>query len=51
MAGYYLHVLSPTQRGGLTAKELAYARMPCSFGLGDYAAGKFSYDNRLEGIH
>lgn len=40
MADYYLHVPSPTERGGLTAKEILYAQMPCYFGLQDCTTGK-----------
>ena len=41
MATCYIHIPSPTERGGLTAKELLYARMPCYFGLQDTKNGRF----------
>lgn len=40
MAGYYIHMPFPTERGGLTAKELLYAQMPCYFGLRDCTTGE-----------
>jgi hypothetical protein len=42
MAGYYIHLPSPTERGGLTAEELVYAHMPCYFGIQDCTTSKFS---------
>lgn len=47
MAGYYIHMPSPVEPGGLTAKELVYAHMPCHFGEPDCANGKFLYESRF----
>lgn len=38
----YVHVPSPTEPGGLTAKELLYAHMPCYFRNQDCTIGRFS---------
>ncbi|KAE8383897.1 hypothetical protein BDV26DRAFT_3142 [Aspergillus bertholletiae] len=36
MAQYYLHMPSPTERGGFTKQELVLAPMPCYFGSKDW---------------
>lgn len=42
MTSIYLYVPSRTARGGLTATELLYARMPCYQGPQDFLTSKFS---------
>lgn len=42
MAGRYIHVPSTTEPGGLTAKELLNAHMPCYFGNRDCTTSRFS---------
>lgn len=51
MAECYIHVLSPTERGGLTAQELLFAHMPCYFGLRDCnTSSKFTWKILLHGL-
>jgi hypothetical protein len=50
MATCYIHIPSPTERGGLTAKELLYARMPCYFGFQDSRNGRFSCQTGEGGV-
>ena len=50
MAAYYLHVPSPTERGGLTAKEILYAQMPCHFGLQDCTTGNQFFNGWLQSL-
>lgn len=47
MAGFYVYMPSPAESGGLTAKEIVYAHMPCHFGLPDRGNSKFFCERRL----
>lgn len=41
-ANYYLYIPSPEERGGLTAREILFAQMPCYFGSNG-TVGKLPY--------